>query len=193
MDNGDIVMTTGQTTHPLGHGWDFYDKMPAGGPDFVSGFDIPTPSPHRFNIVNDITNQTAIVGSSNDGTSPPDLEESNRVMEQHFDFESAANSPGSLERKPTRTSPTSAGFDCHSANGTSGVAIESPARRSRPLSESLSGDAMRHVSSSIPSSLPSALNSRRSTDTATGLPVLPPLSHLLRCHDRMRRLMSIAQ
>ena len=39
----------------------------------------------------------------------PDVEESNRAMEQHFDFESAANSPATMPRlSPVGTSPADA-------------------------------------------------------------------------------------
>ncbi len=55
-----------------------------------------------------------------------DLEESNRVMEQHFDFESAANSPGAISRpSPLGVSPVDA---------TLAPSPETASHRSRPVS-----------------------------------------------------------
>lgn len=110
MENGEIVMDGPNRNAKT---WDVYGRPTSESPDY-NGFLTSSSSPAH--------------GASQDTTAaPPDLEESNRVMEQHFDFDSAANSPGSMTRPPNRPSPSMPAFAQDGFPETSD-------RRSRPAS-----------------------------------------------------------
>ena len=95
---------------------DVYGRRPDDSPDY-KGFMAPT-----------TTTTTTTTPSSQSNVLPmelatgnSDLEESNRVMEQHFDFESAANSPGSMTRHHQRVSPPGFAYGEEAMSETSGL------------------------------------------------------------------------
>ncbi|KAI9884476.1 MAG: hypothetical protein M1823_003749 [Watsoniomyces obsoletus] len=89
MENATDAVMAGHT--PPGRSWGLYGTLTQEPSDATLGT-VPASSRNVFPP-----------GANMAGS---DLEESNRVMEQHFDFESAANSPGAIHRpSPLMTSP----------------------------------------------------------------------------------------